>query len=73
MRQRDPVGGHNERLKLLATSINAIGLAFIALGVVRPIVDTTVSLNLDSIAYLVGALALHGLAHYIVSQVEIDK
>ena len=35
MRQRDPVGGHNERVKLLGTSINAIGLAFIALGVVR--------------------------------------
>ncbi|WP_299652737.1 hypothetical protein [uncultured Jannaschia sp.] len=73
MRQRDPVGGHNERVKLLGSSINAIGLAFIALGVVRPIVDATVSLDLNSLIYLVGALALHGLAHYIVSQVEIDK
>lgn len=34
MRQRDRVGAHNERVKLLANSINAIGLAFVALGVV---------------------------------------
>ena len=73
MRQRDPIGGHNERIKLLGNSINAIGLAFIALGVVRPIVDTSVSLTPDSAVYLVGALAIHGIAHYIVSQVEIDK
>jgi len=73
MTQRDPIGGHNERSKLLGNSINAIGLAFIGLGVVRPIVDTIVSLTPDSAEYLVGALAIHGLAHYIVSQVEIDK
>ena len=72
MRQRDPVGGHNERVKLLATSINAVGLAFVALGFVRPVVNADIPLSADSAAYLVGALAVHGLAHYIVSQVEID-
>lgn len=57
----------------MGTSINAIGLVFVALGFVRPVVDTTVSLGIDSLVYLAGALVLHGLAHYIVSQVEIDK
>lgn len=73
MRQRDRVGAHNERIKLLANSINAIGLAFVALGVVRPLVDRDVGMSIETIGYIAGALAIHVLAHYIVSQVEVDQ
>ncbi len=73
MRQRDPVGGHNERMKLLATSINAVGLAFVVVGIVRPLVNATITASPETLGYIFGALALHALAHYVVSQVEIDK
>ena len=72
MRRRDRLVGFNERAKLAATSVNSVGLAFIALGVVRPLADGGDTLSLDSIGYLIAGLALHGLAHYSVSQVETD-
>ena len=50
MRRRDRLAGFNERAKLAATSVNAVGLAFIALGVVRPLVDRRDTLSLESIA-----------------------
>ena len=73
MRRPDPVGRHNERVKLLAGSVNTIGLGAIALGVVRPFIDPLVDLDLVSAASVGVALALHVLAHYILGRVETDK
>ena len=36
MRRRDDLAIHNERVKLVVTILNAVGLAFFGLGVARP-------------------------------------
>jgi hypothetical protein len=68
MRRRDELAAHNERVKLTATTINAIGLAFIALGIVRPFVDPE-----TPVAVGVVGLVCHAVAHYILKQMETDK
>lgn len=73
MRQRDELTAHNERMKLGATTSNALGLAVIAVGVLRPLLDTPSEPTWWIAVYIVIAVALHVLAHYIVSQVEMDK
>ena len=73
MRRRDEVGGYNERLKMIATSINAIGLGIIGLGTVRPFLDPDIGVGIAAVASLAVALVLHGVALYIVSKVETDK
>ena len=72
MRRRDELGAHNERVKLTATTINAIGLAFIALGVVRPFVDPEASLAIGGIVFGAIGLVCHAAAHYILKQMETD-
>ena len=72
MRRRDPLAAHNERMKLAANSVNAVGLAVVALGVVRPLIDPAVAAGIVLVAHLVVALVMHGLAHYILGQLEID-
>lgn len=72
MRRRDRLAAFNERAKLAANSVNAVGLAFIGLGFVRPIVDTATELTWNTAGYLATGLALHAVAHYIVGQVETD-
>ena len=72
MRRRDELGAHNERVKLGANSVNAVGLAFVAFGIVRPLVDPDVGLSLASIVFAGAGLALHCLAHYILKQLETD-
>ena len=69
MWQRDKIGAFNERVKLRATSINAIGLAFAAVGAVQPIVESRQP-DLDTLGWTVGALVLHAIANYIVSGVR---
>lgn len=73
MRQRDELGAHNERVKLGANSVNAVGLAFVALGLVRPLVDPEIGLSFSSFAFAATGLVLHALAHYILKQLETDK
>ena len=73
MRRRDELTAFNERVKLRATTANALGLAVAAVGVVRPLVDDTVAWTWAIVVYVIIAVALHVLANYIVSQVEIDE
>ena len=56
----------NERLKLLANFINAIGLGLIAIAVLRPIFETGSGDYLLVFLWAVAELALHGIAHYIL-------
>lgn len=72
MRRRDELGAHNERVKLTATTINAIGLAFVALGIIRPFVDDSTTPSLTSVVFGVIGLVSHGAAHYILKQLETD-
>ena len=72
MRRRDRLAAFNERLKLAATTANAFGLAVAGIGVLRPLIDADVDPTWKIVVYIVIAVALHGLAQYIVSQVETD-
>ena len=73
MWRRDEVGAFNERLRMIATSINAIGLGVIGLGTVRPFIDPAVGFTLVVPASFAAALVLHGIALYIVSKVRTDR
>lgn len=56
----------NERIKLFANFLTALGIGLIGLAVIRPLVETG-SYNAPSVGLwsLVG-LALHGVSHYIL-------
>lgn len=72
MRQRDRLMAHNERMKLGATTANALGLAIVAVGILRPLFDNQASATWVMAIYLMFAVAFHCLAHYVVSQVEME-
>ena len=72
MRRRDTLTSYNERVKLVALSSNAVGLAFVALGIVRPAVDPDLSISLSGTVFGIVGLACHGAAHYILTKLEMD-
>lgn len=56
----------NERIKLFANFLTALGIGLIGLAVIRPLVETG-SYNYGSVAlWSVVGLALHGVSHYIL-------
>ncbi len=63
---RDPVASHNERVKLIALSLNAVGLGLIGFAILRPLTDDPATLPLSSIWWGAAGLAFHALAHYIL-------
>jgi hypothetical protein len=56
----------NERLKLAANFVNAIGLGLIAIAVLRPVIETGSYDYLTVVAWALFGLALHGVAHYLI-------
>ncbi|WP_284265798.1 hypothetical protein [Roseicyclus amphidinii] len=70
MRRRDPLGTHNERVKLRAGFLNALAIGFLGFAFLRPLIEGTLSLNLVTVAFLLTALALHGVAHHILRYLE---
>jgi hypothetical protein len=60
---RDAVAVHNERMKLAASSINALGLALLALGALQPLVVNGAA---PSPVWTLVGLALHGVSHYVL-------
>lgn len=59
----DPVAAFNERVKLRATSLNAIGLGVVAYGAIRPLIDAEPAVALWR---PLGGLALHACAHHVL-------
>jgi hypothetical protein len=59
----------NERLKLFANFLNAIGLGLIAIAVLRPAIETGGDPWRIVLWFLVG-LALHGVAHYVLGHMR---
>lgn len=59
----------NERLKLLANFIGAIGLGLIAIAVLRPLFETGGD-PLRIALWALAGLALHGSAHYILGHMR---
>ena len=59
----------NERLKLLANFVSALGLGLIAIAVLRPLFDTGGDLRRIALWAFAG-LALHGMSHYILGHMK---
>ena len=57
MQLRDQIAAINERIKLLATTVNTIGLTLVALGILRPAIDPDLSIGVIGAAY--GVLGSH--------------
>jgi hypothetical protein len=70
MRRRDPLVTHNERVKLLATTLNALGLGLFGYAVLRPMVDGGVRLDAVFAVWCATGLALHVVAHYLLAYPE---
>ena len=55
----------NERAKLFANFLSALGIGLIAIGVLRPAFETGGD-PLWIVVWALAGLALHGFAHYIL-------
>ena len=69
-RVRDRLAAHNERVKLLAGFFNTLGLGFIGVAFLRPLVEGTLVLEGFLVSYTATGVALHGVAYYIVRYLE---
>lgn len=67
---RDKLTTANERTKLLATSLNAIGLAILGFAILRPLIDGTAEVKWPFFVWPAIALAFHGAALYILGLIE---
>lgn len=63
---RDPLATHNERMKLIAGFINAIGLGLIGFAVLRPISENLANARLSTLWWMLAGLAMHVLSLYIL-------
>lgn len=66
MTARDPLATHNERIKLVASFLNTLGLGLIGFAVIRPLTADAGAVTALSIWWGIGGLALHALSHYIL-------
>ena len=67
---RDPLATDNERVKLLANSMNAIGLGLIGFALLRPLADDITSASLSTLWWGLGGLAFHGVAHHFLRMIR---
>jgi hypothetical protein len=66
----DPVAVWNERVKLSAGFINAIGLGLFGFAVLRPLTEDISNLSWPTFWWGVAGLALHVFSHYILGDVR---
>ena len=72
MRRRDDLAIHNERVKLVVTILNAVGLAFFGLGVARPLADGTVPITPMIAVHLTVGVAAVATAYIVLGQIKTD-
>lgn len=58
-----------ERIKLVATTANTVGLAFVGFALVRPLVEGD-PLGWDAVTFSALAFAAHGVAHYVLGKLD---
>jgi hypothetical protein len=63
---RDPLATHNDRVKLLASFLNAIGLGLLGFAVLRPVTETPINVTWLSAWWGGCGVAFHGLSLYIL-------
>lgn len=66
----DPTAIHNERMKLLASYMNALSIGLVGFALLRPLVENLETLNFTTLWWCGLAFAFHGLAHYILGRIE---
>ena len=80
---RDDVAIHNERMKLLAGSLNAVAVGLVAVGVLAPAAARSGAASFAAaptgpmlsqmslwFGWLAMGLAIHGAAHYILGHLK---
>ncbi|SNR38229.1 hypothetical protein [Paracoccus sediminis] len=67
---RNPLAAYNERVKLFANFLNAIGLGLIGFAVLRPLTESLGNANLSALWWGMTGLAIHGISHYVVGRVR---
>ncbi len=67
---RDPLAGYNERVKLFANFLNAIGLGLIGFAVLRPLTESLSNATLSTLWWGMTGLAIHAIAHYVVGRIR---
>jgi len=61
---------HNERIKLLASALNTLCLAFIVGGVVAPVIGTGRLGGALTLAWFALGAALHGCAQAVLGRLQ---
>jgi hypothetical protein len=67
---RDPLATSNERVKLFANFVNAIGLGLIGFAILRPLTEDLAGMSPSTLLWGVVGLALHGISHYILTLIR---
>ncbi|TFL16781.1 hypothetical protein [Jannaschia formosa] len=73
MSLRDELAVWNERVKLAAGFLNALGLGLIGFAVLRPATDDVALLSFGSLGWGIIGLAMHGLAHYVIGKLRKES
>ena len=63
----------NERIKLFAGFLNALGLGLIGFAVLRPVTETFQLVGIAAAVWGLAGLVLHGAALYILGQLRSDE
>lgn len=63
---RDPISAFNERIKLIATSINALGIGLVGFAILRPITASLANVNSSMLWWILAGLAMHAISLYIL-------
>lgn len=69
----DALATFNERVKLLASSVNTVGLGMIGLAVIRPLIDSLDNATSKTGLWLAAGLVMHALSHYILRYLRKDQ
>ena len=68
--EHDPLASHNERVKLFASFVTAIGIGLIGLAILGPVTQSLDNATLSALWWGLAGLAMHGLSHYILGYVR---
>lgn len=69
--ERDDLLAFNERVKLLANFVNALGLGLIGFAILRPLTESLASgASWAALGWGIVGLAMHGLSHYILGNIR---
>lgn len=69
----DALATFNERVKLLASSVNTVGLGMIGLAVIRPLIDSLDNATSKAGSWLAAGLVMHVLSNYSLRYLRKDQ